>query len=87
MAGLILGHFMYSVMDSIQAQLLSFGSQFQLAGACAVFSLSAHLNVGFGAISHNLTQQLSKFGSMFSFLKSVKLKSAEIGRASCRERV
>ena len=64
MTGLIASHLVDGIMDGIQIQRLGFLGQLGLAHGSAVFGLHSHLQVLFGGIGHDLTQQLCELGSM-----------------------
>ena len=66
MTGLVTGHLMDGVMDSIQAQLLGLLGDSHLAGGGAVLGLDPHLQVLLGTVGDDLAQQLGELGGVLS---------------------
>ena len=76
MAGFVAGHFMHSVMDSIQVQLLGQLRQLELAGGRAVLGVHAHFQVLLGRSGQHLAQQLGELARhenrLFAALRAAK---------------
>src|SRR5699024_9291398 len=81
-AGLIAGHLMDGVMDSIEVQLLGLLGQVGLALGSAVLGLYAHLQVLLGGVGDHLAQQLGELGGMLGlFIGSLLPVQADFGVA------
>ena len=72
--GLVLGHLVDGVMDSIVVELLCLGSDGELALACTSLSLNAFLKIGLG-IPYHITEKLCEFCSMLGLFESISLES------------
>ena len=74
MTSFVTSHFMNSIMDSIEVQLLSTLSDTGLVCASTAFSVHTFLQVGLG-VPYAVTQQLSELGSVFSLFPCKALES------------
>ena len=76
MSGLVAGHFMHSVVDGVEVQLLGELGQLGLACGGAVFGFDAHLEVLLGGVGQDLTQQLGELARhenrLFAALRAAK---------------
>ena len=62
--GLVPGHLVNGVMDSVQAQLLGLLGNGHLAGSGAVLSVYTHLKILLGGVGDNLAQQLGELSGV-----------------------
>ena len=67
-AGLVAGHLVDGVVDSIQVQLLGLLGQLELTGGGAVLGVDAHLQVLLGGVGDHLAQQLGELGGVLGLL-------------------
>jgi hypothetical protein len=73
-AGFVLAHLMYRVMDGIQIELLGQCCQLFLAGAGTMLGIYAHLQILLGAVREDFAQKLCELGSMLCFFPGVALE-------------
>ena len=66
--GLVAGHLMNGVMQSVQVVLLAELGQLELAGGSAVLGVHTHLQVLLGGVGHDLAQQLGELGGVLGLL-------------------
>ena len=66
----VLCHFVYSVVDRVQIQLLCLCCQSLLAGTCTVFRSDTHFQILLGGIGNHFAQQFCKLCSVFCFFIS-----------------
>ena len=75
-ACLIAGHFVDSVVDGVEVQLLGQLGQLGLAGGRAVFGFDAHFEVLLGGVGHDFAQQLCELARhenrLFAALRAAK---------------
>ena len=76
MAGLVPCHFMHSVMDGVEVQLLCQLGELGLAGGCAVFGFDAHFEVLLGGVGDDFAEELCKLARhenrLFAALRAAK---------------
>ena len=75
MTGLVLAHFMNSVMDSIVTEFLGALCKSKLTLSCSRFGSNAKFQVLLGVGIDDFAQEFCKLGSMFSFFESDALVS------------
>ena len=73
MARLVLCHLVYSVVDSVEVELLSHLGDVELSCTCTFFSFHASLHICLSVPDH-VAEELSELGSVLCLLKGVALE-------------